>query len=279
MRVVIFGGTGLLGQSFYDYFINKKFLCYRSSLKKKSDFVTDLSSLKRIVNFINKTRPNLIINCAGETDVSLCNKDLKLAYKANVIPVKNIIKAISICKKDCLFVQISTDQVYNSNKINSEEKINLTNGYGTTKFMAELEALKHKKTLVIRTNFFGKSKSKNRSSYTDYIISNLSNKKKIKVPSNIIFNPIHIEKLIDIIFKLIKRKKNGVFNIGSIDPISKYNFAVKIAKKYNLDIKYLSAFKSIYSKNQRPLGTYMSVKKLKNLKINVPSIQKGIDSI
>lgn len=279
MRVVIFGGTGLLGQSVYEYFINKKFSCYRSSLKKKSDFVSDLSSLKRIVNFINKTRPNIIINCAGETDVSLCNKDFELAYNANVVSVKNIVKAISICKINCLFIQISTDQVYDSKKINVEDKINLTNGYGTTKFMGELEALKHEKTLVIRTNFFGKSKSKNRNSYTDYIISNLSNKKRIKVPSNIIFNPIHIDKLIDIIFKFIKKKKSGIYNVGSIDPISKYNFARKIAKKYNLDTKYLRGFKSIYSKNQRPLGTYMSVKKLKKLKINVPSIQDGIDSL
>ena len=130
----------------------------------------------------------------------------------------------------------------------------------------------------LKENLFGKfiPSSKN---ISRFVISSLSKKKKIKVPSNIIFNPVTIENLINVIFKLIKSKKKGIFNVGSADSISKYNFAKKIAKKYGLDTKYLIAFKSIYSKNQRPLRTYMSIKKLKRLKINIPTIQDGIDSI
>ena len=47
MRVVIFGGTGLLGQSIYDLFQSKNFQCYRSSLKKNSEFKSDLLSKKK----------------------------------------------------------------------------------------------------------------------------------------------------------------------------------------------------------------------------------------
>ena len=129
----------------------------------------------------------------------------------------------------------------------------------------------------MRTNFFGKSKSINRHSYTDFIISNLIRKKKIKIPSNVFFNPINIEKLSLIIFELYKKNMTGIFNVGSKNNISKLNFAKKIANKFKLDKKYLSGYKSDYLLQQRPLNTFMNTEKLKNkTKIKIPSIEDGI---
>ena len=36
----------------------------------------------------------------------------------------------------------------------------------------------------------------------------------------------------------------GIFNVGSKNVISKFDFAKLIAKKFNLDKKYISSFKS-----------------------------------
>ena len=280
MRVIIFGGTGLLGQSIYDLFKSKSFKCYRSSLKKNSEFKSDLLSKKRISKFIKRIKPNLVINCAGETDVSFCNKDFKSAYKSNVLTVRNIANSLNEVGMNCLFIQISTDQVYESNKQNKSNKENetsISNGYGASKFLGEIESLEYKKTLILRTNFFGKSKSINRHSYTDFIISNLIKKKKIKIPSNVFFNPINIEKLSLIIFELYKKNMTGIFNVGSKNNISKLNFAKKIANKFKLDKKYLSGYKSDYLLQQRPLNTFMNTEKLKNkTKIKIPSIEDGI---
>tara|TARA_B100000795_G_C22777866_1_gene430866 strand:+ start:676 stop:1527 length:852 start_codon:yes stop_codon:yes gene_type:complete len=280
MRVVIFGGTGLLGKSIYDLFKSKNFQCYRSSLKKNSEFKSDLLSKEKISKFIKKIKPNLIINCAGETDVNLCNKDFKIAYKSNVLTVRNITNSLNEVNANCLFIQISTDQVYESSKKNKPKKENetsISNGYGASKFLGEIESLKYKKTLILRTNFFGKSKSVNRNSYTDFIISNLSRKNKIKIPSNVFFNPINQESLSLIIFELYKKNVTGIFNIGSKNNISKLNFAKKIANKFKLDKKYLSSYKSDYSLHQRPLNTFMNTEKLKNkIKINIPTVEDGI---
>tara|TARA_Y100000389_G_C17465772_1_gene525386 strand:+ start:3061 stop:3912 length:852 start_codon:yes stop_codon:yes gene_type:complete len=280
MRVIIFGGTGLLGQSIYDLFKSKRFKCYRSSLKKNSEFKSDLLSKKTISKFIKRIKPNLVINCAGETDVSFCNKDFKSAYKSNVLTVRNIANSLNEVGMNCLFIQISTDQVYESNKKNKSNKENetsISNGYGASKFLGEIESLRYKKTLILRTNFFGKSKSINRHSYTDFIISNLIKKKKIKIPSNVFFNPINIEKLSLIIFELYKKNVTGIFNVGSKNNISKFNFAKKIANKFKLDKRYLSDYKSDYLLQQRPLNTFMNTEKLKNkTKIKIPSIGDGI---
>ncbi len=280
MRAVIFGGTGLLGQSLYYHFKEKKYNCYISSKKKKSHFKSDLLNKFKIKKFVKKVKPNVIINCAGETNVDLCNNNFSLAYTSNVTTVKNIVECLNELKLNCLFVQISTDQVYNSKKKNHENNINLSNLYGTSKYLSELEALKFKKTLIIRTNFFGKSLSFNRMSYSDFINNNFKRKKTVKVPSNVFFNPVNLNFLSEIIFKLCKKKVLGVYNVGSRNKISKFAFVKKIISKLKLDRKYLKSYKSIYLKHQRPLNTFMNTDKLrKKLNIKIPLIQDGIKNL
>lgn len=278
MRVVIFGGTGLLGSSILYSLQKKGYKCFTSSQKKKSDFKSNLQSEKKILQFLKKKNPNIVINCSGETNVDLCNESFIEAFNSNVLTIRNIVSAIKKTKKKIYLIHISTDQVYDHKKASAEDNIKISNNYGASKYLGEKEAQKLNNSVILRTNFYGKSKAYKRQSYSDYLIFNLSNKKKINIPKNVYFNPIHIDYLILIILKSIQSKINGIFNVGSKDVISKYNFAKKIAMKYKLSLKYLNSFKSIYSIHQRPLSTFMSTKKIKNkLKIKIPKIQSGIN--
>ena len=278
MKAIIFGGTGLLGSSITQDLITKKYNCLITSKNKKSNLKTNHLSKNIILKFLKKNKPNLIINCLGEMNVDLCNKDFMHAYKSNVLTVKNIVTSLNELKHNCFFVHISTDQVYNSTKASNEKNINPSNNYGYTKFLGEKEAMKFKKTLILRTNFYGKSKSKNRKSFSDYIISNLKKNNKISLPMNIFFNPVHIKFLNSVIFKLIKKKATGIFNVGSKDCISKYKFGIDIAKKFGLNKKDIIKYKSKFEKNNRPLNTFMHTNKLKKtIKIKIPSIKNGLE--
>jgi len=278
MKVVIFGGTGLLGSSINQYLTLNKYNCLITSKNKKSNLKTDHLSKNTILKFLKKNKPNIIINCVAETNVDLCDADFIHAYKSNVLTVKSIVNSLNELKQNCSLLHISTDQVYNSNKINNEKNVNLTNNYAQTKFLSEIEALKYKKTLIIRTNFYGKSKSINRKSFSDHIISNLKKKNKMRLPENIFFNPVHLDFLNTIILKLIKKKITGIFNLGSKDYISKYDFGLSIAKKFNLEKKNIIKYKSVYNKNNRPLNTFMNTNKLiKKISIKMPLIQDGIE--
>jgi len=277
MKTVIFGGTGLLGSAINQNLKSNKYDCLITSKHKKSNLKTNHLSKNIILKFLKKNQPNLIINCIAGLDVDLCNKDFFFAYKSNVLTVKNIVTSLNELKIDCFFVHISTDQVYDSKKASNEKSAKPSNNYAYTKFLSEKEAMKYKKTLILRTNFYGKSKSKNRKSFSDYIIYNLKKKKKINLPVNIFFNPVHLNFLTTVILKLIKNKITGIFNIGSKDCISKYDFGVEIAKKFNLDKKYIIKYKSKH-KNNRPLNTFMHTNKLKKtIKIKIPLIKSGLE--
>ena len=80
--------------------------------------------------------------------------------------------------------------------------IKITNYYALSKYLGDLICFEYEKILILRTNFFGKSKLKYRISFSDWIIKNLKIKKKIMLPMNIYFNPISlncVSKIVSII--------------------------------------------------------------------------------
>ena len=235
---------------------------------------------KDVTHVLRKYKPKIIFNCVALTDVSFCNKNILKAYNLNVNTIANLVNAIIKSKISTKLIHISTDQVYNNYKkfnTNSENDINLSNAYSVTKYLGELAALKYRNTLVIRTNFFGKSYLKTSETYTDYIRKNLIKKKIIKIADNIIFNPLNLDTLVKNLFLISKSNLKGIFNLGSKNGISKFHFAKKVAKKLRLNPTYIVSVKSDYVKDQRPLGTYMDVRKFeKKTKIKLPNIDYGI---
>jgi dTDP-4-dehydrorhamnose reductase len=269
MKTLILGDTGRLGSAFKEYLrVNKKKYFI---IKRKKNLLKDFKN-------ILKKKPDLVINCIAETNVDLCNQNLLLALKTNTELVKNFINIMIKLKYKKKFIHISTDQIYNSEDSrikNKENNIKLSNNYSISKYLGELEAKKYKNTIIVRTNFFGKSLT-SRPSYSDYIIRKLKFG-KINAPSNVYFNPIHVNELVEKIILLSKKTNKGIFNIGSSSFISKYQFVKRIAKLYNLNVKDVISFKSSYLVNKRPLGTIMNLEKLqKALKDKTSKINNSI---
>jgi len=69
----------------------------------------------------------------------------------------------------------------------------------------------------------------------NWIIANLKHGKKITAFNDIIFNPLEINNLAEILVELCKTKFNGTIHLASDEPISKYQFAKKIAAGFGFD--------------------------------------------
>jgi len=271
----------LLGSELFYFFKKKNLIVNGSYFKSKKRNLTKLNLFDvKDINFkLKKYNPNVVINCVALTDVNMCEKNYKKSLISNKNSAENLVKSLKKINKKIHLIYISTDQVYNNkkNKSNKEREINLTNNYSKTKYMAERATKKYKYHTIIRTNFFGKGKYSKKKSYSDYILRLLKNDQKVLVPNNIIFSPISINILVNIIKKMISKKIFGTFNIGSNESITKHQFALKLAKSKKLKIKNIIDFKSIYKKNKRPINTSMDTSKLKNkIKINIPNIEKQL---
>tara|TARA_A100001011_G_C14288189_1_gene834850 strand:+ start:529 stop:1386 length:858 start_codon:yes stop_codon:yes gene_type:complete len=276
MRIFIAGGTGFLGSELSKKF-KKKNNVLIGSRNKKSSFVFDLSSKKK-PNKLIKFSPDIIINCAALTDVDECEKNKNKAYRTNKLITK---KLVSVAKElNCKFIQISTDHVYdNSRNKNSEKNIKLTNYYSKSKRYSEKEALKYNKSLILRTNFFGFSKF--RKSNLDWFFKSINKKVVVSLFNDVYFSPIYIKTLCEILNKVSKKKIYGIFNVGSIDAISKKDFYILMSKKLNLELKFKSIKIDSIIKNsnfvKRPKLMAMNVNKFqKYFKIKLPKISREI---
>ena len=282
MKILVIGATGLLGSSFLKSKVSKSFILKGTSRrqKKRNIIKLDLNNLQRVKVFFNNFIPDIIINCAAQTDVDKCNKNYKAALINNSTTVKNIVKIALTLKKKPHIIHISTDQIYNKKKVNkknTEKDVRLSNHYSKSKYLGEKMLRKYKKKTIIRTNFFGVSQSSYKISFSDKLILSIKKNRKISLPDNIYFSPIIIKELVKIVFKIVNFKIYGTYNIGSSTGTSKYDFGILIAKLFKYDSSLITPYHSNYQDFNRPHGTIMNVSKIeKRLNINLPSIRKSI---
>ena len=240
MKLLIIGATGLLGNFLFKN-LNHSYSVSGSSRKNDKYLKLNLSNSKDTVNFFIKNNFDIIINTAGLVDVDKCNNNLSLAKKNNTRIIKNLVYSLKKSKIKPHIIHFSTDQVYNNKKsfLNKESKIKLSNNYSKSKFSGELFLKKYKKKTIIRTNFFGEANGSKKKSFSNFIIEKLKNKKKIKIASNIYFSPIHISFIPPVLKKIIKKKTFGIYNLGSSDSITKFEFVNKISSIKKLQKKNL----------------------------------------
>ena len=133
---------------------------------------------------------------------------------------------------------------------------------------------------MLRTNFFGKSIHSSRLSFSDWIVSSLTEGKKITLFKNILFNPISINSLVDILIEIRGSNKFGLYNLGSKNGMSKAEFGLELAESLNLNTKNISVDTDDKSNllAYRPKDMRMNCDKFENsFKIILNSLENEID--
>lgn len=142
MKIVVIGGTGLLGKSLKK--INPDLICFGSN--------KDIFSFTELEKELNTIKPDIIINAAGvKTNEVIKNKEN--AINVNIIGSANIAKYC--IKTNTKLVYLSTDYIYSGKKGNYNEKdeIQPENIYAWTKLAGESSTKLVENHLIIRTSF------------------------------------------------------------------------------------------------------------------------------
>jgi len=284
-KLIIIGASGLLGSSWAKFALGK-YNVYLGLNKRKTSIngaksiFLNVFNKDELRNKLEKINPNIVINCSGLTNVELCEKNEKEAYKLNSIIPQVLSK---ICKDlNSKFIQISTDHLFcGTKKYRKETEVpEPKNIYAKSKLLGEQKTLENnKKSLVIRTNFYGKGPIY-RPSFSDFIINNLINGNQIKLFTDMFYTPIHINELLNHVHSLLNIDSSGIFNVVTDHRISKYDFGILIAKKLNLDVNLIKRAKLIERKDLavRPFDLSLSNEKLKkHLNLSLISLYNQVD--
>ena len=241
---MITGSAGQLGNSLGKVFKSRYDLVSTSRTKsnKNTNYFLDITNSLLVKDMVSAISPDIIINLAALTNVDLCESNPDLAHAINFQGVKNL---VNIFKGP--IIHLSTDYVFDGKLGQYKEKdiTNPINVYGVTKYKAEKFLLeKSKGSLVIRTNVLYDYQSKTKSSFLNWVVDSLKRGEKIKVVDDQFNNPTWTDSISVVIDRAIKADLNGLIHWGDFDWISRYDFANKIADKFNLQSNLIEPIKT-----------------------------------
>ncbi len=195
----------------------------------------DITDKENISNVLESFKPDIIINCAAYTNVdgSEINKDL--AHQVNVEGLRNLIQLSDI---NTYLIQISSDYVFDgdSGPYSEDEHTFPVNYYGKTKLEAEnILRGTRRKWVIFRPNVLYSSDIYSKGNFFAWIYRSLLKKDSISVVTDQISNPTFNQQFVRAIFQCIIMDFEGILHIGSDDYMSRYEFAIDIAKVFGLD--------------------------------------------
>jgi dTDP-4-dehydrorhamnose reductase len=185
-----------------------------------------------IVESINKSQPEVVVNCIGIVKQSnLANNPIASISINSLFPHQ----LAELClDKGIRVIHISTDCVFSGNKgkYKEDDVPDAIDIYGRTKYLGELNK---EGCLTIRTSMIGRELATSHGLLEWFI---RQKGKSVSGYSQAIFSGLTTDCLADVLTMIINKEKelSGVWHIAS-EPINKYDLLTLIKKIYDLRIE------------------------------------------
>lgn len=225
----------------------------------------DLADKDRVKQVIDNLAIDAVIHCAAYTEVDKAEDEKDAAFLINAKATKNILDNLK--NKECLFIYISTDYVFDGRKNSPYTEVDSSNPlgvYGKTKLEGEKSVSEFKKHLILRTSWLFGPDGKN---FIATILRLAKEKETLEVVNDQIGSPTYtldlagaIKKLLDIHFT--KGLEYGIYNVTNCGECSWFTLAQYIAKTAGLKnkIKPISS-NQLPRKAKRPASSLLANEK------------------
>lgn len=235
MKVVVFGGAGLVGSRFLELHSNS--FDFFAPTAQELDF-TDQEKTKK---FLEEKKPDVLINFAAITNVegSEEEKDNKegATYKVNSLAVKNLSE---ICKELSVhLIQISTEYVFDGRKespYTEEDTPSPINWYGATKYFAEKFIQESGVSFTImRIAMPFSSHYEIKKDIARVFLERLQSNQEITAIKDCDISPTFVDDIANALKVLAEKKPSGIYQCVSSTTTTPYKFAKLIAKEFGLN--------------------------------------------
>ncbi len=200
MKILLTGKDGQVG-----FALHKKLVSLGEVITTNRDML-DLRDPQAIRIFIDKTKPDIIINPAAYTKVDQAENEPELASQINVVAPQVLTdKALEL---DIPIIHFSTDYVFDGLKHEpylETDKVNPQSVYGQTKWQGEEVVRNHKKHIILRTSWVFSSHGQN---FLKTIMKLIQEKTSLNVVSDQIGTPTSSEAIADVTYQVVK----AIFN-------------------------------------------------------------------
>lgn len=177
----------------------------------------DIGDGDAVLKAVDSFRPKVIINAAAFTSVDLAESDPDSAFRVNGEGVMHLAEATK--EHDCLLVQVSSDYVFDGEKVgyyNEEDFPNPRSVYGKSKLEGEAAAATTEHIIVRTSWVFGDGKN-----FVRTVVEASAGRASLDVVDDQVGRPTYAPDLATGIVKLIDLNARGIFHLtGSGVPSS-----------------------------------------------------------
>jgi dTDP-4-dehydrorhamnose reductase len=287
MRIGVTGASGMLGSALVDYLSNshKVFATSRSRGVENINIewdCFDLTDLALLNEWLNNTKPDIVIHCAAIVNVDFCEDNVGLVTALHVETTKEITNYLEL--NDARLIYISTDSVFDGKKHGSyseSDSVAPLNVYAKTKLMGEEIVQSMINGLVLRTNIIGWT-HEGKTSFAEWLFKGLVENTPLNLFYDVYFSPLHVQNLSIIIGEIIINPISGLYHCASSNSISKFDFGIQMAKVFNLSSSNINriSVEEMGFKSERPKNMTLDIQKISlALKYDFPSVLESIELI
>ena len=278
MKILVTGANGMLAKEVKEKFAEGNEIIATDVAE------LDITNEKAVMDYVMKTKPEYIINCAAYTAVDKAEENYELADKINGDGPTNLAKAAK--SAGAKLVHISTDYVFGgdldvSKDYKEDDPKAPVTVYGKTKLHGE-EGIKANmdEYYIFRTAWLYGVGGNN---FVKTMTKLGSTRDEINVVSDQHGSPTYAKDLTEIIYQAIDKKiPYGVYNATNEGYTTWYDFTKEILAEQGISCKvnpvtteeYIEMMKVTQAK--RPCNSQMSKEKLKKYGINVPDWKDGL---
>ncbi len=278
MKILVTGANGMLAKEIKEKFENGNEIIATDVAE------LDITNEQAVMEFVIKTKPDYIINCAAYTAVDKAEENFEIADKINGDGPTNLAKAVKVAKAK--LVHISTDYVFGGDLDISkdykedDEKAPVT-VYGKTKLHGEEGIISNmEEYYIFRTAWLYGVGGNN---FVKTMTKLGTTRDEINVVSDQHGSPTYAKDLTEIIYQAIQKKiPYGIYNATNEGYTTWYEFTKEILKEQGIECKvnpvtteeYIEMMKITQAK--RPFNSQMSKSKLHKQGIEVPEWKDGL---
>ena len=201
--------------------------------------ITNINDLQKIKNITQNEENLKVIFLAAYHKPDLVLQNPKIAWNVNVVALANFLYIMNNIK---IMYYPSTEVVYGQGidgyKFKEDDKLNPANKYGELKTIAERMVNVAGFNVVRFPVLMGPSLAPNKKHFFDEIIEKLQNGEKIEMFKDQFRSMIDFDTASKVVIDLIETpeaQQYKIVNIAGDEKLSKYELAIRIADKYNLN--------------------------------------------
>lgn len=249
MTVLVVGAGGRLGSEFMDR------LASLDDLTGLTHVQCDIADSLAVERTVLELQPTVVINCAAQSSVDVCEKERDQAYRINVLGARNV--AHAAYRVAAKVVHFSTDYVFDGTADHAYtewDAPNPINWYGRTKLMSE-EAVRRANpdSLVLRIAYVYGAHGDNP---VTAVVRAAQAGTPLTLPDDQVMSPTSASEIVQQTMLLIQRGAVGLYHVTGRGETSRYDFARAVATTLGLDVQLIPMHAAdIPGRVPRPLRT------------------------